>query len=231
VWHVPSGGAVLAAAFAVGFVDAGGSERRVSLAVAGGLRLEDCQPVRSFPSFKGQRNFPRLWWSATMGRHVGFESWLERDQAMLLDFDPQVVGFAPQPLWLWWRAATGRERAHAPDWFARLADGSGVVVDCRPADRVRQRDAEAFAATEQACAKVGWRYQLDHAHDPVLVGNVRWLAGYRHPRHHDPAVAAALLGVFRQPRGLLAGAVRWATRSGCCRCATTCCGDTSWPST
>jgi len=50
------------------------------------------------------------------------------------------------------------------------------------ADRIRRRDAEAFAATEQACAEVGWRYQLVHAHDPVLIGNVRWLAGYRHPR-------------------------------------------------
>jgi hypothetical protein len=45
------------------------------------------------PAYNGQRNFPGLWWSATMGRHVGFESWLERDHAMLLDFDPRVVAF------------------------------------------------------------------------------------------------------------------------------------------
>ena len=30
------------------------------------------------------------WWSATDGRHVGSESWLERD-LMLLDFDPTVI--------------------------------------------------------------------------------------------------------------------------------------------
>jgi len=123
--HVPSGGAaVLAEAFELGFVDAGGTEQRMPLATAWETRFEDCQPVRSFPAYKGQGNFPGLWWSATMGRHVGFESWLERDHAMLLDFDPQVVGFAPQPFWLLWRAAAGRERAHAPDWFARLDDGT-----------------------------------------------------------------------------------------------------------
>jgi hypothetical protein len=27
---------------------------------------------------------------------VGYESWLERDQLMLLDFDPAVVGIASQ---------------------------------------------------------------------------------------------------------------------------------------
>jgi hypothetical protein len=32
-----------------------------------------------------------LWWSATTGGHVGFESWLERDQVMALDFDAAVT--------------------------------------------------------------------------------------------------------------------------------------------
>ena len=97
-------------------------------------------------------------------------------------------------------------RSHAPDWLARLADGTGVVIDCRPADRVRPRDAAAFATTGRACGTVGWQYRLVHEHDPVLVANVRWPAAYRHPRHDDTAVAARLLAVFELPRALLAGA-------------------------
>jgi hypothetical protein len=54
--------------FELGFVDAGGLEQRTPLAA---VRFEECRPVRSFPSFKGQRNFPWLWWSATMGHHGG----------------------------------------------------------------------------------------------------------------------------------------------------------------
>jgi hypothetical protein len=42
-----------------------------------------------------------LWWSATTGGHVGFESWMER--VMALDLDPTVVGIASQPFWLSWR--------------------------------------------------------------------------------------------------------------------------------
>lgn len=87
----------------------------------------------SFPSFKGQRNFPGWWWSATGGCHVGHESWLERDHAMLLDFDPDVVGFASQPFRLHWLDGE-RGRGHVPDFFARLADGTGVVIDVRADD-------------------------------------------------------------------------------------------------
>jgi hypothetical protein len=80
---------------------------------------------------------------------------------MLLDFDPQVTGFASQPFWLFWRdEATGRGRSHAPDYFARAADGAGLVVDCRPADRRDERSTLAFTATGQACDAVGWAYRL-----------------------------------------------------------------------
>lgn len=33
---------------------------------------------------------------------MGFESWLERDHVMLLDFDAAVVGIASQPFRLFW---------------------------------------------------------------------------------------------------------------------------------
>ena len=36
---------------------------------------------------------------------MGYESWLERDRLLLLDFDPEVVGIVSQPFW--WRAGGG----------------------------------------------------------------------------------------------------------------------------
>ncbi|MFE3945064.1 hypothetical protein ACFXPV_24900 [Streptomyces sp. NPDC059118] len=51
-----------------------GVERRVPLASAAGVRFEDGRPVREFPSYRGQRNYPGLYWSATAGTHVGYES-------------------------------------------------------------------------------------------------------------------------------------------------------------
>jgi hypothetical protein len=113
---------------------------------------------------------------------------------MLLDFDPEVVGYSSQPFWLRWH--DGRRRRHAPDFFVRLIDGTGVVVDVPADDRIEVRDAEAFAATERACTQVGWRFRRVGVLDPVFAANVRWLAGYRHPRCYRQAVeAVAVVGM------------------------------------
>ena len=68
----------------------------MALANAGWLPLERAAPVRRFDSYRGQRHLPGRWWSATDQRHVGYESWLERQPAAF-DFDPAVVAIASQP--------------------------------------------------------------------------------------------------------------------------------------
>jgi hypothetical protein len=199
-------GGPLTAEFEVGFIGSDGAEVRSSLVDSAFVRFEHVKPVRQFPSYKRQRHFPGLWWSSTVGGHVGYESWLERDQLMLLDFDPAVAGISSQPFWLSWSTDDGRTRSHAPDYFARLADGTGLVVDCRPAERIKPRDAAAFAATGRACELVSWQYRLVGTPDPVRVANVRWLAGYRHPRHDLADTVVALRAVFVETAPLLAGA-------------------------
>jgi hypothetical protein len=178
-------------------------EVRAPLVDAAATAFEEVPPVRDFPSYRGQRHFPGLYYSVTTDRHLGYESWLERDHAMLLDFDPQVTGFASQPFWLFWPQGQ-RTRSHAPDFFARRADGTGVVVDVRADDRIEPRDAEAFAATEQACAEVGWLYRRVGEIERCRVTNLRWLAGYRHPRHGEPAqLAESAVAAFAIPAPLL----------------------------
>ncbi|WP_225889073.1 TnsA-like heteromeric transposase endonuclease subunit [Streptomyces resistomycificus] len=98
-------------------------------------RFEDVDPVRRFRWSRGERHFPGWHWAATIGRHVGFESWLERDRLLLMDFDPNVVGIGSQPFWLHWHDGE-REGRHAPDYFVRRADGSAVVVDVRADERI-----------------------------------------------------------------------------------------------
>jgi len=53
---------------------------------------------------------------------------------------------------------------------------------------------------------VGWEYRLAGAADEIVAANVRWLAGYRHPRHCQDAAGAALRRVFAAPGPLMAGA-------------------------
>jgi hypothetical protein len=137
---------------------------------------------------------------------VGFESWLERDHVVGLDFDRSVVGIASQPFWLYWTDVEGRRVSHAPDYFARRADGSAVVVDCRPVDRRKAGDVAKFDATAAACASLGWEFRLVAAPDPIWMWNLRWLAGYRQPRFRI-GETAALLEAFAGGVPLMAGAV------------------------
>ncbi len=152
------------------------------------------------------------WVASTPGRHIGYESWLERDHAMLLDFDPGVVEFSPQPFWLFYRGDRERVGSHAPDFFARRADGTGAVLDCRPDERIKPRDAVAFEAMGRACELVGWDYRRCGAVEQPLLGNVGWLAGYRHPRFADHRCSELLRSVFAVPRRLFDG-VRGASPS------------------
>ena len=63
--------------FEVSYVPDDGAVHRMPLARAWEMPLERSLPVRRFTSRKGQRHLSGLWWSATTGGHVGFESWLE----------------------------------------------------------------------------------------------------------------------------------------------------------
>jgi hypothetical protein len=63
----------------VEYVAMDGTLHAVPLANAARVGLTDMQPSRRFKARKGQRNLPGRWWSATDARHVGYESWLERD--------------------------------------------------------------------------------------------------------------------------------------------------------
>ncbi|WP_327344961.1 TnsA-like heteromeric transposase endonuclease subunit [Streptomyces europaeiscabiei] len=53
---------------------------------------------------------------------------------------------------------------------------------------------------------MGWDFVRVGTPDAVLMANVRWLAGYRHPRAHRPEIAARLVEVFADGGGLMAGA-------------------------
>lgn len=143
------------------------------------IPFENSLPIRRLTAFKGQRNFAGLWWCATNQRHVGFESWCEGDNLMLLDFDPNVAGFSSQPFRITLPPSLPQS-SHVPDYFIRLADGSAAVIDVRPDNRVTPADQEIFQATADLCATVGWAYRRLGGLPPVLLANLRWLSGYRH---------------------------------------------------
>ncbi len=191
-------------------------------------RFEDVAPVRPFRWSRGERHFAGWYWSATTRHRVGFESWLERDRLLLMDFDPEVVGIALQPFWLHWHDGE-RERRHAPDYFVRRTDGSAAVVDLRADERIEPKDPEAFEVMRLACARAGWGPQRVGVPDAVLLANVRWLSRCRHPRCLQVPAAGRLREIFAAPGPLIAGADSAGDGRRRCRCSSICSGSGSCP--
>ncbi|MFI6944671.1 TnsA-like heteromeric transposase endonuclease subunit [Streptomyces sp. NPDC050422] len=187
------------------YVDAVCERRRRPLLDCVTARFEDVAAVRPFRWSRGERHFSGWYWAATTGQHVGFESWLERDRLLLMDFDPEVKGIASQPFWLHWHDGK-RERRHAPDYFVRRTDGSAVIVDVRADERIEPKDAEAFEVTRLACGQAGWGFERVGVPDAVLLANVRWLSRYRHPRCLHGPVADRLRAMLSAPIPLMVGA-------------------------
>jgi hypothetical protein len=157
-----------------------------------------------------------VYWAAASRSQVGYESWVERDAVMALDFDPAVIALSSQPFRLAW-AHEDRDCRHTPDYFpdyfARLEDGTGVVVDVRPDDLVDKDTAEVFALTARVCEAVGWQFRHIGDLDQPYRVNLRWLACYRRDRCHRLPTADRLREAFAQPLPLLAGAEQVGDRS------------------
>jgi hypothetical protein len=119
-----------------------------------------------------------------------------------------VEAVASQPMWLHWVSESGKARRHAPDFFVRRAHGTGVLIDVRPDHLVRAADSAVFAATAAIAGQAGWAYDRVGELPAVRAANLRWLAGYRHPRYARAAVMAGLAEVFAEPGPLRAGAAR-----------------------
>lgn len=141
--------------------------------------LEGLVPWRVFRSRRGQRHYSGVYWSATTGGHVLYESRLELTRLLFADMDPGVGWISAQPF----RMVTeidGKVRAHIPDFLLARSDGTFVVVDVKPLRRLDDPVVrETFDWAGALVAECGWGFEVWSEPDPVVLGNVRFLAGYR----------------------------------------------------
>lgn len=169
------------------FVDEAGAWVSTTVERADGAAVVRGTPVRTFPTYKGQRNYPGLLWTATTQSLVGYESLLECDRLWLADFDPDVRWVASQPFWV-----SGRDgavlRRHVPDFMVETTKGY-TVIDVKPADLLAEPEvADVMTWTGRLCSAKGWAYEVWSGADRVLLRNVRFLAAGRRPELADEQV-------------------------------------------
>jgi len=209
----------MAVAARVTFRDAAGRESTADLALARVEQLAAGRPWRVFRWRQGQAHYSGWYWSATTGGHVVYESRLELARLMLADFDPQVTAIAAQPF-LVAAPSGGRMRRHVPDFLLTGRDGGVCVVNVKPADQLAvPKVAEALAWAGEVFAARGWRHEIWSGTVPVLLSNVRFLAGYRHAGRVDADLVTAIMG--QAPGGVSIGELEgaWPGRAGEARAA------------
>jgi len=178
-------------------------------------------PWRATRSARGQTHFPGFFWSATMSRHVIYESRLELARLLLADYDRDVVGIAAQPF-LIQAEVNGRSRRHVPDFLLLHVDSTVQMVNVKPASRLADpKVAEALAWPGELFGQRGWAYEIWSGSDPLFLRNLRYLAGYRRPGLvPEPMLGEVLAAVHpgdtigavagRMPAGTDPGGVRTA---------------------
>ncbi len=138
---------------------------------------------------------PGRWFSTTAGRFLEYESLLERDWMLLMDFDREVEWICEQPLRLRY-LKDGSPASHVPDLLVWRA---GIPELCDVKSEERVDDPEFLAqvrATGRACAEAGFGYRVLSEPDRQLLVNVRWLAGFREPPADPDGERARMLAVL-----------------------------------
>jgi hypothetical protein len=109
-----------------------------------------------------------------------YESLLERDWMLLMDFDREVESICEQPLRLRY-LKDGLPASHVPDLLV-WRRGRPELCDVKSEERLADPDFQAQVhATGRACAEAGVGYRVLSEPDRLLLMNVRWLAGFREP--------------------------------------------------
>lgn len=167
--------------------------------------VEAACPWRTVRHAHGHAHHPGWAWSERAGRHVMFESRLERARLVEAEFDPSVRNIKEQPFLFMIRTESGRLRRHIPDFLLLHLDRPPLLVNVKPPgwesnDQVRQ----LFDAVECLCALRGWAYETWTGSSRLRRINLDWLAGYRR-RATVPATdeeLEALLGLVTGPMSI-----------------------------
>ena len=170
-------------------------------------RFEDAEPIRRFYAWPHRRVYDGLYWSSTTRTHIEFESLLEREYLMSADFDTAAVDIAAQPMAILWPYRKRGPRHHVPDYFIRLSDGTGRVIDVRRPDKTEGN--QQFEMTHALCDQIGWQYEVFTGLSAQREANLRFMAGFRADRYRpDDGLIPVIQDCYSPATAFKAGILR-----------------------
>lgn len=147
--------------------------------------------------------------SRKMSRMVAWESQLERDAIMLLEFSLGVVGFREQPARVYFDQ-DGERHLYIPDFEVELADGRLLHVEVKPESKLRKPDiARRFAAITAHYSRSDNGFSIlteEVIRKEPRLSNLRLLAYHQPEDASSPEMAAHIQKLVLLPAQTVAGA-------------------------
>lgn len=145
------------------------------------VRLDSMRPARTIGtsrrSITGRVAFG--------GRSIPFESSLERDLLVLLDFDSTVEDVLEQPFRITYKGADGRERYYTPDFLVQYENGDRVIYEVKYRANLKEEWASLkprFRAAIRYAKRNGMRFSIAtevEIRGTAYLANVKFLRPYR----------------------------------------------------
>ncbi len=119
------------------------------------------------------------------GGSIPFESSLERDFLVLLDFDLTVENVLEQPFRITYKGADGRERHYTPDFLVEYENGEHVIYEVKYRANLKEEWTTLkprFRAAIRYAKQNGMRFSIEtevEIRGSSYLANVRFLRPYR----------------------------------------------------
>lgn len=137
-------------------------------------------PVRKIRNYRGRRHTIGKYPSIKLGRMVTFESQIELDFIVTLDYEKAVNWFEEQPLTIDFQR-DGKLHHYTPDFLYSEGEHH-ILAECKPAKFTKTRsNLSKFAVATQWCAVQGWQFRVitDTAlREGFRLKNIKFLSNY-----------------------------------------------------
>lgn len=168
-----------------------------------GVPVEARTPLSEPRAYRGRRSKLTKWTSASSGWAVWCSSDIQKDAAMLLDFDPDIVCFQSNVVQVHWDK-DGKSGTTQPAFMGRTRQGQRLAIVHPP----RSTSGFEEEALRQTAGKAGWQIRPLAVPQGVLRESLRAAAHFRHTRIPSPQDRRAVLDAFATPRRLNTGAAQ-----------------------
>lgn len=160
-------------------------------------------PVRKIP--KNYLHVTGSFSSRKNGRMMGYESLLERDNMILLEYDDDVEGFEEQPVQIPFKKGV---KPYVPDILVRYKSGRrpllGEIKHTEDLEKYRDKYAPKFEAAKKYAEEQGWEFGTvteKKIRIPRLA-SLKFLREYLNV-DSDPGQATRIVDVLKGARGKL----------------------------